>query len=209
MKKIRILNGFAGVGANLKMLNRDVYDVTHVELEENIAEKLREVNPNDDVVVGDVFQYLQLNHDSYDAFWFSPPCQEHTKMVLATRHVVNRIPNLRGIYGIQLFLNRFTSKPWVVENVIPWYDPLISPTAKIGRHLFWSNKKLSNINDVKRPSGFINKTNTEGAEALKKWLGINYRGNIYYKGNHCPAQVLRNCVHPKIGKQIVEQLLAE
>jgi len=39
---------------------------------------------------------------------------------------------------------------------------------------------------------------------LKAWLGLNYEGNIYYADNHCPAQVLRNCVHPIIGAQILE-----
>ncbi len=36
------------------------------------------------------------------------------------------------------------------------------------------------------------------------WLGIHYKENIYYEGNHCPAQVLRNCVHPVLGMQILE-----
>lgn len=39
-------------------------------------------------------------------------------------------------------------------------------------------------------------------EDLKKWLGLSYEGNIYYAGNHCPAQVLRNAVHPEIGRQV-------
>jgi DNA (cytosine-5)-methyltransferase 1 len=38
-----------------------------------------------------------------------------------------------------------------------------------------------------------------------EWLGIYYEENIYYKGNHCPAQILRNCVHPNLGLQIFNQ----
>ena len=37
---------------------------------------------------------------------------------------------------------------------------------------------------------------------LMEWLGIHYEENIYYAGNHCPAQVLRNCVHPDLGLEI-------
>ena len=40
--------------------------------------------------------------------------------------------------------------------------------------------------------------------ALMDWLGIYYEENIYYAGNHCPAQVLRNCVHPDLGQQIFQ-----
>ena len=40
--------------------------------------------------------------------------------------------------------------------------------------------------------------------ALMDWLGLHYAENIYYGTNHCPAQILRNCVHPKLGLQIME-----
>ena len=33
---------------------------------------------------------------------------------------------------------------------------------------------------------------------------ITYEENIYHNGNHCLAKVLRNCVHPEIGRQIFE-----
>ena len=36
-----------------------------------------------------------------------------------------------------------------------------------------------------------------------EWLGIHFEENIYYEGNHCPTQVLRNCVHPLVGEQIM------
>ena len=55
---------------------------------------------------------------------------------------------------------------------------------------------------------FINEGSVAGAEKLKNWLGIHYEGTVYYSGNHDPAQVLRNCVHPEIGKQIFEQFKA-
>ncbi len=34
------------------------------------------------------------------------------------------------------------------------------------------------------------------------WLGIHFEEKLYYDGNHCPAQVLRNCVHPLLGEHI-------
>ena len=206
MKKI--YNGCAGFGANTHLLGPG-YEITHTEMLEKIAEVNNRLHPNDTVIVTDSFKYFQDHHEEFDFAWFSPNCQSHSRMVKATRHKVNRIPDLTGLYGIILFLQNFYKGDWVVENVVPWYDPLIEPTLRVGRHLFWSNKPLFGIEDVKRPTGFINKSNRQGADELKKWLGLDFDGYVYYKGNHCPAQTLRNCVHPKIGKQIIEQILDE
>jgi len=99
-------------------------------------------------------------------------------------------------------LQHFFKGPWIVENVVPYYEPLIE-AKKIGRHLFWSNFVFE-AEDVKRPANFINMANLAGKKALMDWLDIHYEENIYYGGNHCPAQILRNCVHPKLGKQIFD-----
>ena len=69
--------------------------------------------------------------------------------------------------------------------------------------MFWSNFKFE-ADEIKSPQNFIKLSNKEQLQQLKDWLGIQYDKNIYYKGNHDPAQVLRNCVHPKVGKQILE-----
>jgi DNA-directed RNA polymerase beta' subunit len=79
--------------------------------------------------------------------------------------------------------------------------PVIEPTIKIGRHLFWTNFDITPF-EIKQPKNFIMLGTVKGSEELKKWLGINYEGNIYYNGNHDPCQVLRNCVHPDLGEHI-------
>ncbi len=55
-----------------------------------------------------------------------------------------------------------------------------------------------------QPKDFINLCNLAGKQRLMDWLGIHYPENIYYGGNHCPAQILRNCVHPLVGLHILE-----
>jgi len=68
-----------------------------------------------------------------------------------------------------------------------------------------------NINeDFVSPSfkGFITAGTVSESEKMKEWLGIKYEGNIYYKGNHCPGQVLRNCVHPELGGYVLSCLYA-
>jgi len=100
------------------------------------------------------------------------------------------------------FLDFSFKGTYVIENVIPYYDPLIKPTAKIGRHLFWSNFEISEDFELKQPKNFIMLGTVKGSEQLKDWLGIHYEGNIYYNGNHDPCQVLRNCVHRLLGNHV-------
>jgi len=71
--------------------------------------------------------------------------------------------------------------------------------------MFWSNFEFSEF-DVPRPSNFINLANMAGKQALMDWLGIHYEENIYYGSNHCPAQILRNCVHPLLGEHIFNEM---
>ena len=105
------------------------------------------------------------------------------------------------LYEEILFLQHFFKGRWIVENVVPFYEPLIKPTRKVGRHCFWSDFEFE-ADDVKRPENFINMCNLAGKTALMDWLGIHFEENIYYSKNHDPAQVLRNCVHPDLGLQV-------
>lgn len=57
----------------------------------------------------------------------------------------------------------------------------------------------------KQPKGFINMATTAAKKEMMDWLNIYYDKNIYYGNNHCPVQILRNCVHPKIGEEIFRQ----
>jgi len=111
-----------------------------------------------------------------------------------------------SLYELIMFLRQYHKGKWIVENVKPYYKPFIEPTAELGRHLVWSNFDISDF-EVPSPKGFITKTNTAGANQLKEWLGIHYEGNLYYEGNHCPAQVLRNCLHPKVGQHVYNEML--
>ena len=199
---MKILNAYAGLGGNRKLWNKE-HDITAVEIDPDIARVYQTFFPNDTVVVDDAHQYLLDHYSDFDFIWSSPPCQSHSQMMKATRHKKRQFPDLK-LYEEIIFLSHFFKGQFVVENIKPYYKPLIKPAIKIGRHLFWSSYKIYDY-DSKSISGFINKTNTvAGSERLKIFLGLNYDGNIYYKGNHCPGQVLRNCVHPELGKHILD-----
>lgn len=197
---MKVLNLYAGVGGNRKKWAG--CEVTAVESSEKIAAVYSRLHPGDRVIVADAHEYLREHFREFDFIWSSPPCQTHSKMAKATRHALRRFPDMR-LYEEILFLKHFFAGRWVVENVVPFYEPLIKPSAVVGRHAFWANFDIQ-AEDVPRPSGFINMANLAGKRALQDWLGIHYEENIYYEGNHCPAQVLRNCVHPDIGAQIFE-----
>jgi len=202
---MKILNLYAGIGGNRKLW-RDC-QVTAVEYTQKIADVYKLQHPKDKVVVDDAHQYLLDNHSEYDFVWSSPPCQTHSRMMKSGRNRRPRYADMK-LYEEILFLQHNHKGLWVVENVIPYYKPLIEPTKQVGRHLFWANFDFD-IEEVKSPTNFINMTTVEGSKRLKDWLGIHYEGNIYYEGNHCPAQVLRNAVHPLVGEQIYNKVRSE
>lgn len=118
----------------------------------------------------------------------------------ATRNNVAKYPDM-SLYQQVIFLQNFYNGKWVVENVVPYYKPLIPPTQRIGRHLFWSNFDFMAF-AVPQPKNFIRKSTLAGKDELMKWLGIEFPEVIYYGKNHCPVQILRNCVHPAVGEHI-------
>lgn len=197
---MKVLNLYAGLGGNRKLW--DDCEVTAVEMEPRIAALYKRLNPMDTVIVGDAHQYLLDHHAEFDFIWSSPPCQTHSKMAKATRHKLRRYPDM-SLYQEIIFLQHFFKGKWVVENVVSFYEPLI-PAKRIGRHLYWSNFDVGDYQEPV-PSDFINLANLAGKQKLMDWLGIHYPENIYYGSNHCPAQILRNCVHPNEGKSIMDQ----
>ncbi len=198
---MKVLNLYAGLGGNRKKWSKE-HTVTAVEFDKKIADVYKKNNPNDNVVITDAHQYLLDHSGEFDFIWSSPPCPTHSAMAKATRHNLRQYPDMR-LYQEIIYLQNFYKGLFVVENVKPYYEPLIKPTAILSRHYFWSNFKITNF-EMKSPKGFITNGTVKASEDMKKWLGINYEGNIYYKDHHCPVQVLRNCVHPNLGLHILD-----
>ncbi len=199
---MKILNLYAGVGGNRKLW-RGV-NVTAVELEPKIAAVYKKLYPDDTVIVGDAHQYLLDHYEEFDFIWSSPPCQTRSKMAKATRHKLRRYVDMTVEQEV-LFLQHFFRGGWVVENVVSFFKPLI-PCKVVGRHAYWSNFDIGNHAE-KTPPDFVNLCNVAGKKKLMEWLDIHYEENIYYGTNHCPAQILRNCVHPKEGLSIFNNYL--
>lgn len=200
---MKILNLYAGIGGNRKRWNGEKHDITAVEINEEIAEEYHKQYPEDKVVVGDAHEYLKENYQDFDFIWSSPPCQTHSQMHLCNvgrKRSQAEYPDMK-LWQEIIFLKNFFDGNWVVENVRPYYESLIR-AQKCGRHYIWSNFSVPDV-EVNRDFEYSS-AGQANIEALEEWLGIElHNRQIYVRGNHDPSQVLRNCVHPKIGEAIL------
>jgi len=192
---MKILNLYAGIGGNRKLWG-DEHEVTAVEIHPDIAKIYQEFYPKDKVIIGDAHKYLLEHYKEFDFIWSSPPCPTHSRMQKCNTRAEIKYPDMKLYQEIILLENWFKGK-WVVENVISYYEPLKNP-QECCRHYFWSNFHISKFKLEKIP-GFIETSK----ENLMDWLDIHITKNIYY-GSHDERKVLRNCVHPKLGKHIFD-----
>ena len=192
-KPMRILNLYAGIGGNRKLWG-DEHEIVAVEFDPAIAHAYQDRFPNDTVIVGDAKQYLLDHYKEFDFIWGSPRCQPHTRLINSqyTRDSYKpEYPDM-SLYEIILFLQGHGRKcKWVIENVLPYYTPLVKPTVELDRHLYWSNFDISPIETQK---DYVIKFVT------KKDAPINLDG---YRIKD-QRQVIRNQVNADIGKHIFD-----
>jgi DNA (cytosine-5)-methyltransferase 1 len=211
MFKMKILNLYAGIGGNTHNIDRSKHDITHVEWNEEIAQANRELHPLDIVVEADAKKFLEMNYKEYDYIWASPPCPSHASIRKAgakNGQYDALIPDM-DLYGVIIFLDEYFEGNWTVENVKPFYNRLdeqekerqealvkiIPPAQESSRHLFWSNHEVPSIS-IKASS--LNQANNS---EMMEWLGIQLDQSFDTVEKR---KILRNCVHPKIGKAILD-----
>lgn len=185
---MKILNLYAGIGGN-RLLWGNAHDITAIEYNSEIAKEYQRLFPNDTVIVTDAHKYL-IEHvlDGWDFIWASPPCPSHSRINTDGNHAP-RYPEMTLYQEIIMLSNNWYKGKWVIENVIPYYEPLIRPNVEIDRHYFWCNFNVGKLN-VKPEKAIANQTGTNGR------YGFNLKG-IDIKANK--RQVLRNLVNPEIG----------
>ena len=193
----KILNLYAGLGGNRELWGNS-HDITSVEYKPEIARLYKERYPNDTVIVADAHQYL-IDHvlDGWDFIWSSPPCPSHSRLNTDGNHAP-RYPEMELYQQIIMLGNNWYKGKWVVENVIPYYTPLIHPKIKIDRHLFWTNFFINKI-EVEKEKSIATQTGTNGR------FGFNLKG-VATKGID-KRQCLRNLVNPKIGLHFLNRAL--
>lgn len=197
---MKILNIYAGIGGNRKLWGNE-HNITAVEYDPKIATIYKDLYPNDTVIIGDAHQFLIDNYKEYeDGFiWGSPPCPSHSNARFWSSKggmYAVEYPDMR-LYQEIILLQKFFKGKYCIENVIPYYTPLI-PAQKLGRHLFWSNIQIPKI---KNESNYI--FNSEDRKRVEKILGFDL--NKYDIKDK--TKILRNCVVPEIGKAILDKVL--
>ena len=211
MKTIKILNLYACLGGNRYKWDEVAeeagveLEVTAVELDEELAKLYQERFPNDTVIVADAHQYLLDHYKEFDFIWSSPPCPTHSRVRMSQKNrktFIDKYPDMK-LYEEIIFLEHNFNGKYVVENVIPYYDPLI-PAQKRGRHLYWTNFKLPNsLNE--RPGGIVGGKNTKGeVNLLCDFHDYNFRK---YKGTQRTDKIARNLVDYEAGRTILETWL--
>lgn len=203
---MKCLNLYAGLGGNRKKWPATV-QVTSVEKNEQVCAWYRDRYPADNVVCGDAISYLQKNFSEFDFIWSSPPCQSHSFMKRHGRHATPQFPDLR-LYEQIIFLSEHFRGKWVVENVRPYYEPLLKP-QKSGRHLFWANFIIPSM-EISTPANIMeNSSSRTGRRILADWLGIDYDFSIRLTGKGHPEQALKNCVHPDLGLHVFNAAMSK
>ena len=200
---LKVLNLFAGIGGNRKLW-KDV-EVTAVESNKEIAEIYKQFYPEDMIIIGDAYEYLERNFHKYDFVWASPPCQTHSRINrfnVARRYngeenIKVLLPDYR-LYSLINFLKTYFRGEWVVENTYSDYEPLIIP-QQIGRHFIWGSKFITNFNG----KAFHNVDKHCSIEQLCKIhnLPLDYFKDL--KVNSIDKkQLIRNCVDEKLGLHV-------
>ena len=199
---MRILNLYACLGGNRYKWDEvaDNLEITAVELDPEAARLYQERFPNDTVIVADAHQYLLDHFKEFDFIWSSPPCPTHSRARFARRNTTIAVyPDLK-LYEEILFLENYFEGKYCVENVIPYYEPLIQ-AQKRGRHLYWTNFNLpNNLNE--RKSSIM-----EGKDEVNKWCEFHDFDFYKYKGEQRIDKMARNLVDYEAGKTILETAL--
>ena len=186
---MKVLNCYAGIGGNRKLWE-DV-EVTAVEWDPETAKVYSDYFPGDKMIVGDAHQYLLDHYKEFDFIWSSPPCPSHSRINFSqTRQL--EYPDMK-LYQEIIFLQTWYNGMYCVENVIPYYEPLI-PGKVIDKHIFWSNIHLSNFTPQTS-----RKIRSDQIPELQELTGFDLSG-VKLSGKR---QKLRNCVHPEIGLHIL------
>jgi len=209
---MKILNLYACLGGNRFKWDEVAkeagikIEVTAVELDPELARIYQERFPNDIVIIEDAHNYLLNHYQEYNEgfIWSSPPCPSHSKMRLTNTGEGERkskatYPDMK-LYEEIIFLKHFFKGKYCVENVIPYYEPLIFAHKK-GRHLYWTNFNLpSNLNERKIKGGLLN----NNLRILCEFHDYDF---TKYKGKQRIDKIARNLVDYEAGKTIFETAL--
>jgi len=190
---MKILNLYACLGGNRYKWSNE-HQVTAVELDEDLAILYQERFPNDIVIIEDAHQYLLDHYEEFDFIWSSPPCPSHSRARYGNAMAKPIYPDLK-LYEEIIFLKTHFKGKFCVENVIPYYAPLIAAQLR-GRHLYWANFYI--------PYNLTNRLSLEMDWCtLEDWCKFHEFDFRRYKGNQRIVKIARNLVDYEAGATIL------
>jgi DNA (cytosine-5)-methyltransferase 1 len=192
----KVLNLYACLGGNRYKWTD--CEVTAVELDPELARLYQERFPNDTVIIADAHQYLLDHYKEFVFIWSSPPCPSHSRIRISQKNTSNFVavyPDLK-LYEEVIFLDNYFNGKYVVENVIPYYEPLI-PAQKRGRHLYWTNFKLPG--DIGERETYPNMIEIGNIKQLSDFHSYDF---TKYKGEQRLNKIARNLVDYEAGLTI-------
>tara|TARA_R110000782_G_scaffold146330_3_gene239075 strand:+ start:360 stop:989 length:630 start_codon:yes stop_codon:yes gene_type:complete len=195
---MKILNLYACLGGNRYKWGDD-HEITAIELDQDLARLYKERFPNDQVIVTDAHQYLLEHYNEYDFIWSSPPCPTHSRIRFANTKAKRMYPEM-SLYQEIIFLDTHFKGKYVVENVIPYYKPLIE-AQKRGRHLYWANFMIPNVLTTRKVKMCA------GTDEMNKLCEFHEIDLSTYKGGQRKDKVARNLVDFEAGKTIFEAMI--
>jgi DNA (cytosine-5)-methyltransferase 1 len=211
MRKFKVLNLYACLGGNRYKWDEVAaeagieLEVTAVELDPELARLYQERFPNDKVIVADAHAYLLDHYQEFSEgmVWSSPPCPTHSRARFWAHGSTGASPVYPDIklYQEILFLEHHFKGKYVVENVVPYYTPLL-PAQERDRHLYWTNFKLPNDLKARHFDGMCQGKNE--VDRLSKFHDYDFRK---YKGSQLLNKIARNLVDYEAGRTIFETAL--
>ena len=208
MEKFKVLNLYCCLGGNRYKWDEVAkekgieIEITGVELDPEAARLYKERFPNDKVIIADAHKYLLDHYKEFDFIWSSPPCPSHSR----ARYWSSK----GGKYDVQypdfnlyqeiIFLKHFFNGKWIIENVIPYYEPLIKESINIDRHLYWCN---FNINKFETRKASV----CQGTNELNRLCEFHDYDFKKYNGEQSKIKIARNLVDYEVGKTILETAL--
>ena len=104
------------------------------------------------------------------------------------------------LYQEIIFLENYFKGKYCVENVVPFYEPLL-PAQKRGRHLYWTNFILpQKLSERKSPP-------MEEKGDMPRWCEFHEYDFYKYKGEQRTQKIARNLVDYEVGLNILKTAL--
>jgi DNA (cytosine-5)-methyltransferase 1 len=198
---MKILNLYACLGGNRYKWGNE-HDITAVEWDEELARLYQERFPSDKVIVADAHQYLLDHYKEYDFIWSSPPCPTHSKARywgFGKNGKKPIYPDMK-LYEEIIFLEYHFKGKYVVENVNPYYEPMLNP-KKRKRHHYWTNFILPSILSDRNDTSLVQ---ASSIKALSEFHDYDF---TKYKGEQRRLKIARNLVDYEAGKTILDTVM--